>query len=82
MKFPHPLLEDVLGDTYGVIVYQEQVLQLLQKIAGYTAGEADLVRKAVGKKIDALMRAEQPKFLTGAARAGHRRRTRRRTCGS
>ena len=70
VKFPHPLLEDVLGDTYGVIVYQEQVLQLLQKIAGYTAGEADLVRKAVGKKVEALMRAEEPKFLAGAADKG------------
>jgi DNA polymerase-3 subunit alpha len=70
VRFPHPLLEDVLGDTYGVIVYQEQVLQLLQRIAGYTAGEADLVRKAVGKKVEALMRAEEPKFRAGAAEHG------------
>jgi DNA polymerase-3 subunit alpha len=70
VSFPHPLLSDVLGDTHGVIVYQEQVLQLLQRIAGYTAGEADLVRKAVGKKVDALMRAEEPKFLGGAIAQG------------
>jgi DNA polymerase-3 subunit alpha len=70
IAYPHPLLEDVLRDTYGVIVYQEQVLQMLQRIAGYTAGEADVVRKAVGKKIDALMRSEEPKFLEGARRQG------------
>ncbi|HYZ92618.1 MAG TPA: DNA polymerase III subunit alpha [Actinomycetota bacterium] len=68
--YPHPLLEDVLRDTYGVIVYQEQVLQLLQRIAGYTAGEADLVRKAVGKKVEKLMRAEEPRFLEGATAQG------------
>ncbi len=70
VEYPHPLLEDVLGDTYGVIVYQEQVLQLLQRIAGYTAGEADLVRKAVGKKVESLMKAEEPKFLSGAEAQG------------
>ncbi len=70
VQYPHPLLEDVLGDTYGVIVYQEQVLQLLQRIAGYTAGEADLVRKAVGKKVESLMKAEEPKFLRGAEAQG------------
>lgn len=68
--YPHPLLEDVLRDTYGVIVYQEQVLQLLQRIAGYTAGEADLVRKAVGKKVEKLMKAEEPRFLEGAVGQG------------
>jgi DNA polymerase-3 subunit alpha len=68
--YPHPLLEDVLRDTYGVIVYQEQVLQLLQRIAGYTAGEADLVRKAVGKKVEKLMKAEEPRFLEGARAQG------------
>jgi DNA polymerase III subunit alpha len=70
VTYPHVVLEDVLRDTYGVIVYQEQVLQLLQKIAGYTAGEADLVRKAVGKKVEKLMKAEEPKFLAGAATQG------------
>jgi DNA polymerase-3 subunit alpha len=68
--YPHPLLEDILRDTYGVIVYQEQVLQLLQRIAGYTAGEADLVRKAVGKKVEKLMKAEEPRFLEGAMGQG------------
>jgi DNA polymerase III subunit alpha len=70
VRYPHALLEDVLGDTYGVIVYQEQVLQLLQRVAGYTAGEADVVRKAVGKKVESIMKAEEPKFLSGAAAQG------------
>jgi DNA polymerase-3 subunit alpha len=70
VRYPHALLEDVLGDTYGVIVYQEQVLQLLQRVAGYTAGEADVVRKAVGKKVESIMKAEEPKFLSGAASQG------------
>ncbi len=70
VRYPHALLEDVLGDTYGVIVYQEQVLQLLQRVAGYTAGEADVVRKAVGKKVESIMKAEEPKFLAGADAQG------------
>lgn len=70
VKYPHALLKDVLGDTYGVIVYQEQVLQLLQRVAGYTVGEADVVRKAIGKKIEAKMKAEEPKFLAGAEAQG------------
>jgi DNA polymerase-3 subunit alpha len=70
VKYPHALLEDVLGDTYGVIVYQEQVLQLLQRVAGYTAGEADVVRKAIGKKVESIMKAEEPKFIGGAAEQG------------
>jgi DNA polymerase-3 subunit alpha len=70
VRYPHALLADVLGDTYGVIVYQEQVLQLLQRVAGYTAGEADVVRKAVGKKVESIMKAEEPKFLSGAAAQG------------
>jgi DNA polymerase III subunit alpha len=70
VRYPHALLEDVLGDTYGVIVYQEQVLQLLQRVAGYTAGEADLVRKAIGKKVESMMKAEEPKFLAGAEAQG------------
>jgi len=66
VSYLHPALEPILRDTHGVIVYQEQILQLLQLIAGYTAGEADLVRKAIGKKIKEKMDAEEPKFLEGA----------------
>lgn len=50
IKYPHPLLEPLLKNTYGVMVYQEQIVGLLQLIAGYTPGEADIVRKAIGKK--------------------------------
>ena len=70
VKYLHPLLEEITGDTYGVLVYQEQIVTLLQKVAGYTAGEADLVRKAIGKKIEALMRAEEPRFLAGCREKG------------
>lgn len=70
IQYLHPLLKDFLQDTNGVIVYQEQILQLLQRIAGYTAGEADIVRKAIGKKVKELLASEEPKFLAGAANAG------------
>jgi DNA polymerase III subunit alpha len=66
----HPLMEEITADTYGVLVYQEQIITLLQRVAGYTAGEADLVRKAIGKKIEALMRKEEPRFLAGCRDKG------------
>jgi DNA polymerase-3 subunit alpha len=66
----HPLMEEITADTYGVMVYQEQIITLLQRVAGYTAGEADIVRKAIGKKIDALMRKEEPRFLAGCKQRG------------
>lgn len=70
VSYLHPALEPILRDTHGVIVYQEQILQLLQLIAGYSAGEADIVRKAIGKKIKEKMDAEEPKFLAGAQEKG------------
>jgi DNA polymerase-3 subunit alpha len=66
----HPLMEEITADTHGVLVYQEQIITLLQKVAGYTAGEADLVRKAIGKKIESLMRREEPRFLAGCHEKG------------
>ncbi|HEX2236549.1 MAG TPA: DNA polymerase III subunit alpha [Actinomycetota bacterium] len=66
----HPVLEDITRETYGVLVYQEQIVQLLQKLAGYTPGEADLVRKAIGKKNRAIMAAEEPRFIEGCRKAG------------
>jgi DNA polymerase III subunit alpha len=66
----HPLMAEITADTNGVLVYQEQIITLLQKVAGYTAGEADLVRKAIGKKIEALMRKEEPRFLAGCREKG------------
>jgi DNA polymerase-3 subunit alpha len=70
VEYPHPLLEETLKDTYGVLTYQDQVLQVLRRVADYTLGQADIVRKAMGKKVRALMEAEQPKFLKGARANG------------
>jgi len=66
----HPLLEPVLADTYGVIVYQEQVMQIAQILAGYSLGEADLLRRAMGKKKKSEMDQQRARFLTGAAERG------------
>jgi len=66
----HPLLEPVLRDTYGVIVYQEQVLSTAQKLAGYTPGKADLLRKAMGKKKPEEMATHRAIFREGAANKG------------
>lgn len=70
VTYLHPSLESVLKDTYGVIVFQEQVTQLLQLAAGYTPGEADLVRKAIGKKKRDIMKAEEPRFIKGCRDQG------------
>lgn len=70
IRFPHPALEEILKETYGVIVYQEQVLFITQTFAGYTLGEADRVRKAMGKKIPNIMERERNHFLDGAQEKG------------
>ena len=70
ISYLHPLLAEVTADTYGVMVYQEHILILLQKVAGYTLGEADVVRKAIGKKIQALMQREEPRFMAGCLERG------------
>ncbi|ABS64803.1 DNA polymerase III, alpha subunit [Parvibaculum lavamentivorans DS-1] len=62
----HPLLEPVLKETHGVIIYQEQVMQIAQILSGYSLGEADLLRRAMGKKIKAEMEAQKERFVTGA----------------
>jgi len=66
----HPKLETVLRETFGVIVYQEQVMQAAQLLAGYSLGEADLLRRAMGKKIRSEMRAQRQRFVTGATEQG------------
>lgn len=66
VTYPHPLLENCLRDTYGVIVYQEQVMQIAQVVAKYSLGGADELRRAMGKKKKEVMDAERPKFLDGA----------------
>jgi DNA polymerase III subunit alpha len=70
VSYPHPDLEQVLEPTYGVIVYQEQVMRIASVLAGFTLGEADVLRKAVGKKIAALIRAELGKFVERAVERG------------
>jgi DNA polymerase III subunit alpha len=66
----HPLLEPVLKETYGVTVYQEQVMQIAQILSGYSLGEADLLRRAMGKKIQAEMDAQKERFVQGAVAKG------------
>ena len=66
----HPLIDDILDETQGIIVYQEQVMEIARKMAGYSLGGADLLRRAMGKKIQAEMDAQKPVFLEGAARNG------------
>ena len=71
---PQPIHEDlseILKDTYGVIVYQDQVLLIARRFAGYTLGEADIVRKAMGKKIPEIMVQERDKFMKGALNQGY-----------
>ncbi|MCA9325325.1 DNA polymerase III subunit alpha, partial [Candidatus Saccharibacteria bacterium] len=70
VQYLHESLEPILQETYGVMVYQEQIIQLLQLVAGYSAGEADLVRKAIGKKKREIMQAEEPKFIAGCEKQG------------
>ncbi len=65
IEYPHPLLEKILQETYGIIVYQEQVMQAAQVLAGYSLGEADLLRRAMGKKIQAEMDAQRSRFVDG-----------------
>ena len=62
----HELINPIIADTYGVIIYQEQVIQIAQKLAGYSLAEADLLRRAMGKKIKSEMDAQRDKFINGA----------------
>ncbi|HEU0020421.1 MAG TPA: DNA polymerase III subunit alpha, partial [Dehalococcoidia bacterium] len=70
IAYPHESLKDLLDETYGVIVYQDQVLLILQNFAGYSLGAADTVRKAMGKKIASLMAQERERFIAGADQKG------------
>lgn len=69
-QYLDPRLEPILEKTYGVAVYQEQVMQIARDIAGFTLGEADVLRKAVGKKIASLLNEQREKFIDGAVRNG------------
>ncbi|MBM3924887.1 MAG: DNA polymerase III subunit alpha [SAR202 cluster bacterium] len=70
VRSPHPSLDEILKDSYGIIVFQDQVLKILQTFADYSLGSADIVRKAMGKKIPELMRKERERFLEGAVKKG------------
>ncbi|MHB8811363.1 MAG: DNA polymerase III subunit alpha [Desulfobulbaceae bacterium] len=65
-EYPVPQLKEVLEETYGVIVYQEQVMKIASILAGYSLGDADILRRAMGKKIPAVMEQERAKFMAGA----------------
>ena len=67
---PHPELQEILSETYGIMVYQEQVMQIAQKMAGYSLGSADLLRRAMGKKIRSEMDAQRKIFVDGAKQRG------------
>ena len=75
VRYPHPALEACLRDTYGVILYQEQVMQIAETAAGYTAAEADTLRRAMSKKKTEEMAGERARFLRGAAERGFDRKT-------
>ena len=66
----HPKLEEILKPTYGVIIYQEQVMQIAQKLSGFTAGEADILRRAMGKKKRAELEKQKQRFIDGALKNG------------
>jgi len=68
--YPLPQLEEVLRETYGVIVYQEQVMKIANILAGYSLGDADILRRAMGKKIPEVMEKEREKFMAGARARG------------
>ncbi len=70
VHYPHPALKEILEETYGVIVYQEQVIFIAQALAGYSPGQADIFRKAMGKKIPKVMKKEEKNFIAGANKKG------------
>jgi DNA polymerase-3 subunit alpha len=70
IRYPHPDVKKILEETYGVIVYQDQVLHIVQALAGYSLGQADIFRKAMGKKIPEVMKKERQNFINGARKNG------------
>ncbi len=71
IRYPHPALKGILQETYGVIVYQEQVLFTAREFAGYSLGQADILRKAMGKKIPEVMHKERQNFIKGSVTKGY-----------
>ena len=70
VRYLVPEMKEILNNTYGIIVYQEQIMQLAQKLAGYTLSEADLMRRAMGKKKREEMAVHEEKFINGAVERG------------
>src|SRR5437763_14784030 len=68
--YPHPALVEILKETHGIMIYQEQVMQIAQVLAGYSLGSADLLRRAMGKKIASEMEAQRQLFIDGATARG------------
>jgi DNA polymerase-3 subunit alpha len=81
IEYEHPDLEEILSDTFGIMVYQEQVMQTAQKMAGFSMAEADMLRKAMGKKIPAVMKEQEEKFVAGCVAQGHPEKLGRRIHG-
>ncbi len=73
VTYQHPDMADILGDTYGLCIYQEEMMRLAQKFAGYSLEEADNLRKAAGKKVREIMAREREKFVSGCAATGYGR---------
>lgn len=71
VRYADPSLEPILKDTYGILVYQDQVLQVVRTVAGYSLGQADILRRAMGKKLAEEMKKERKNFLAGAKRQGY-----------
>jgi DNA polymerase-3 subunit alpha len=71
VEYPDPSLEDLLEESYGIVVYQDQVLQIVQRVAGYSLGQADILRRAMGKKDPEVMRNERGRFIDGAREKGY-----------
>ncbi|SHG83114.1 DNA polymerase-3 subunit alpha [Thermosyntropha lipolytica DSM 11003] len=70
IEYPHPALEGILQETYGVMLYQEQVMRVAEELAGFTLGEADVLRRAMGKKKPEELKAQRDKFINGARQNG------------
>lgn len=75
VTFPHPDLEPILRETYGVILYQEQVMKIASQLAGFTLGQADILRRAMGKKKPEVMREQRKQFIAGAVARGYDQKT-------
>ena len=73
VEYPHPKLKQILKPTYGFPVFQEQIMQIAQEIAGFSLSEADILRKAIGKKIASLLKKQKEKFINGAVNQGIQR---------